>query len=106
MYYLDDGNIIFLVSCYIVPRQWKMIPSILQVDGILFKVHRYFFLRPLSIFSRVIPYIPSLGLRGGDSGLSDEKPITLLHVKGDEFAHFLWMLYNPCVSPLLFTLCM
>ena len=31
-------------------------------------------------------------------GMSDDNPIHLPQVESSEFAHFLWVFYNPCVS--------
>jgi hypothetical protein len=99
-YYLEDGNIIFLVSFYTFPKLRQIITGILQVDGILFNVHRYFFLQSRSVCTKKIPALPTLGLCVNDWGLSDENPIRLLGVTDDEFTHFLSMFYNPYVSPL------
>jgi len=73
-YYLEDGNITFLV------------------ENDLFRVHRYFFVRESVVFRDMLssPSEPQTGVEG----LSDDKPIVLPDVTSTDFASMLWMFYN------------
>ena len=75
-YYLDDGNIVFLV------------------EGELFRVHRYFFLRDSPIFRDMLS-IPVPASSSSPEGTSDDNPIVLDQVESKDFEHLLWMYYNP-----------
>jgi len=72
-YYLEDGNIIFLV------------------EKILFRVHRYFFTRESKVFRDMFS-MPSGTIV---EGLSDDKPIFLEGVKSVDFQRLLWLFYDP-----------
>ncbi|EIN04026.1 hypothetical protein PUNSTDRAFT_139067 [Punctularia strigosozonata HHB-11173 SS5] len=72
-YYIEDGNLVLLV------------------DGILFRIHRYFFKRDSEVF-RTMFSLPAPD--GHDvEGLSDDTPIRLEGTSADAFALFLWMYY-------------
>jgi len=74
-YYLEDGNIVFLV------------------EKILFRVHRYFFTRESKVFRDMFS-MPS-GTETIVEGLSDDKPIFLEGVKSVDFQRLLWLFYDP-----------
>ncbi|KAF8841713.1 hypothetical protein BDN67DRAFT_966792 [Paxillus ammoniavirescens] len=71
-YYIRDGDITFLA------------------EGILFRVHRYFFERESESFRN--SFAPSS--ENKDDEVSDTNPYKL-DVKSEDFAQFLWVWYNP-----------
>jgi len=75
-YYLDDGNIVFLV------------------EDILFRVHRFFLLRDSQVFRDMLS-IPVPPASSSPEGSSDDNPIVLLQVKSADFALLLGIYYNP-----------
>lgn len=62
----------------------------LLVHKVLFRVHRYFFERESSAFTRILAQT--------DQGSSDSTAIKLYNVTPVEFATFLWVFYNPKYS--------
>ena len=58
-YFFDDGNFTFLVHCLLCFAHPDVLTS-LQVDGMLYCVHRYFFSRDLIYFST---RLAKLGIR-------------------------------------------
>jgi hypothetical protein len=63
-----------------------------QVDGVLFCVHRYFFLRESSTFRDM--FTTTSSKCASLAGLSDDKPVVLENVESVDFARFLWFFYN------------
>ncbi|KAI5122320.1 hypothetical protein M0805_002487 [Coniferiporia weirii] len=66
-----------------------------DVENTLFRVHQYFLVRESPAF-RDLLYLSPSGYRS--LGASDENPIHLPQVTAIEFAHFLWVFYNPKYS--------
>ncbi|KDQ50879.1 hypothetical protein JAAARDRAFT_141165 [Jaapia argillacea MUCL 33604] len=77
-YYLNGGDIVFLVENY------------------LFRVHKYFFERESPVFRERL----ALATPAGQSarGQTDLNPFPLDDVSGLEFSRFLWVFYNPLYS--------
>ncbi|KAJ3514298.1 hypothetical protein NMY22_g14781 [Coprinellus aureogranulatus] len=78
-YYIPGGDLYFLV------------------DGIMFKVHSYFFKRESKIFlDNTTPPDPSTSEETKeDEGRSEDRAIRLLDVSVQDFEKFLWVFYNP-----------
>ncbi|KAI5122318.1 hypothetical protein M0805_002485 [Coniferiporia weirii] len=77
-YYIPSGDIVF------------------KVEDTLFRVHRYFFERDSPVFEDMLSLPQSSD--NALEGVSDENPIRLPQVTATEFAHFLWVFYNPKYS--------
>ncbi|KAG1767080.1 hypothetical protein EDD22DRAFT_876370 [Suillus occidentalis] len=69
-FYLEDGNITFLV------------------DNTLFCVHRFFFQRESQVFIRELSQAPR-------DGISDDNPFQVEGVTSVDFATLLWVWYSP-----------
>lgn len=65
-------------------------PAVDQVEGILFRVHRFFFERESEYFQRAFE---AAGPQG--DGHSDRAAFRLDGVKVSEFEKLLWVFYNP-----------
>ncbi|KAJ3529791.1 hypothetical protein NMY22_g8851 [Coprinellus aureogranulatus] len=67
------------------------------VDGMMFKVHSYFFKRESKIFlDNTTPPDPSTSEETKeDEGRSEDRAIRLLDVSVQDFEKFLWVFYNP-----------
>lgn len=79
-YYLDGGDIIFLVENY------------------LFRVHRYFFERESPVFRKQLADSAHAGAGHHRAGSSDTDPMVLHDVRTEDFSRFLWVFYNPYYS--------
>jgi len=77
-YYIDGGDIIFLVENY------------------LFRVHRYFFERESPVFRKQLAEAAHAG--HPRIGMSDTDPCVLHDVRTEDFSRFLWVFYNPVYS--------
>ncbi|KAK0454519.1 hypothetical protein EV421DRAFT_1757269 [Armillaria borealis] len=75
VYYLKGGDIYFLV------------------DECLFKVHRYFFERESSKFRQMFSGPTSPGKE--PEGSSPSSAFKLSNITAEDFAHFVWVFYNP-----------
>jgi len=75
-YYIDGGDIIFLV------------------ENVLFRVHSYFFERESPVFRK---QLAGYGTRERPGG-SDADPCVLEGVTVDDFSRFLWVFYNQLYS--------
>ncbi|KAI5122321.1 hypothetical protein M0805_002488 [Coniferiporia weirii] len=77
-YYIPDGDVV------------------LKVEKTPFRVHRYFLVRESPVFRDMLSLPPPSNKVL--EGASDGNPIHLPQVKATEFAHFLWVFYNPKYS--------
>lgn len=93
-YYIPSGDVVFLVSRALL-HVYAFTQTSSQVEDIIFRVHRYFFLRDSPVFRDMfsLPTPPEPGTNV--EGASDENPISLPQVTSKEFAHFLWLFYKP-----------
>ncbi|SJK97982.1 uncharacterized protein ARMOST_01238 [Armillaria ostoyae] len=78
VYYLNGGDVYFLVG------------------ECMFRVHRYFFERESSKFQQMFGGPTSLGVE--PEGSSPDTAFRLSDITADDFAHFLWIFYNPTPS--------
>jgi len=77
-YYIPSGDVVFMV------------------EDVLFRVHRYFFVRESPVFRDMLS-MPCP--KGSDpEGLSDHRPIHLPQVKQVDFGRFCWVFYDPKYS--------
>jgi hypothetical protein len=67
----------------------------LQVENILFRVHRYFFTRDSAFFRDKLPHPPPPG--EFTKGSSDGNPFVLEDTLRIDFERLLWVFYNPFV---------
>lgn len=72
-YYIEDGNIVFLV------------------EDVLFRVHRYHLRKHSPVFESMLT-LPQTGTTA--EGTSDENPIVLPQIKSSDFASLMWMIYD------------
>lgn len=98
-YYIPSGDVVFLVSKLICsPVCIVGVPirlMTLQVENILFRIHRYFLLRDSPVFRDMLSLPAPLDSGLEQEGTSDQHPILLPQVTSEDFAHFLWVFYNP-----------
>ncbi|KAI0261292.1 hypothetical protein BC834DRAFT_486177 [Gloeopeniophorella convolvens] len=67
-----------------------------RVEGYVFRVHRYFFLRESAHFRELLG---SSAFPGQDApGMTEANPVVLHDATSDGFACFLWVFYNPKYS--------
>lgn len=66
------------------------------MEDILFRVHRYFFVRESAFFRNKLPHPPPPG--EFTKGTSDSQPFVLEDTLHVDFERFLWVFYNPWVS--------
>jgi hypothetical protein len=90
-FYFEDGNITFLVR-YLRRNTYALLISRIQVDGILYRLHRYFFCRDSKIFVTRLSRLPAQ--EGSESSLP---VISLENVKSKDLDAFLSVLYPLCV---------
>lgn len=90
-FFFEDGNITFLVR-YLRRNTYALLISRIQVDGILYRVHRYFFCRDSKIFMTRLSRLPAQ--EGSESSLP---VISLENVKSKDLDAFLSVLYPLCV---------
>ncbi|KAG2159340.1 uncharacterized protein EDB93DRAFT_1115134 [Suillus bovinus] len=74
--------------------------SVFLVDGVLFRVHRFFLQRESDVFRTMFVCPPT---QDGPEGLSDDKPIVLPDVTVAEFEALLKFLYDGGTSPSPFS---
>lgn len=74
--------------------------SVFLVDGVLFRVHRFFLQRESDVFRTMFVCPPT---QDGPEGLSDDKPIVLPEVTVAEFEGLLKFLYDGGTSPSPFS---
>ncbi|KAG2347186.1 hypothetical protein BDR05DRAFT_877413 [Suillus weaverae] len=74
--------------------------SVFLVDGVLFRVHRFFLQRESDVFRTMFVCPPT---QDGPEGLSDDKPIVLPEVTVAEFEGLLKFLYDRGTSPSPFS---
>lgn len=89
-YYLEDGNIVFLVRAfnhYGVPT----LTWISQVERHLFCIHRYF-LKASPVFREMLA--PDSPISQNSEGDSDDNPIILEGVTSLDFERLLWVFYK------------
>jgi hypothetical protein len=70
---------------------------IIRVEDILFRVHRYFFIRDSEFFRKKLPHPQSPG-DSAKEGSSDSNPLVLDDALKVDFERFLWVFYNPKYS--------
>ncbi|PBK82775.1 hypothetical protein ARMGADRAFT_684840 [Armillaria gallica] len=78
VYYIKGGDVYFLVE------EW------------MFRVHSYFFERESSKFQQMFGGPTSLGVE--PEGSSPDTAFRLSDITAEDFAHFLWIFYNPMPS--------
>ncbi|KAG1888977.1 uncharacterized protein F5891DRAFT_947212 [Suillus fuscotomentosus] len=74
--------------------------SVFLVDGVLFRVHRFFLQRESDVFRTMFVCPPT---QDGPEGLTDDKPIVLPEVTVAEFEALLKFLYDGGISPSPFS---
>ncbi|KAF6750263.1 hypothetical protein DFP72DRAFT_818034 [Ephemerocybe angulata] len=86
-YYLVGGDLFVLVSRT-------------SIDGVMFKIHSYFFKRESrNFFDDAPPPTPSSSApEVDDRGTCEDRAIHILDVTVQEFEQFLWVFYNPLYS--------
>jgi len=97
-YYLDDGSVVFQASLLFLIWHPLCSNDSLQVEQVLFKVHRYFFVTHSVIFASMFTMPPGEG--NSVEGLSDEMPILLPGVSVRDFERFLGVFYPADFSEL------
>ena len=89
-FFFEDGNITFLVRLPSRRNTCALLISRVQVDGILYRVHRYFFCRDSKVFMTRLSRLPA------QEG-SSPPIISLENVKSKDLDAFLSVLYPLCV---------
>jgi hypothetical protein len=93
-FFFDDGNITFLVSPSVpILVSINLDEQSKQVEGILYRVHQYFFCRDSSEFKDRISRLPTQQLEESAS----PPIIPIDDVKSVDFDAFLSILYPQCV---------
>jgi len=64
-----------------------------QVDDTFFRVHSYFFVRESRKFRDELTVLPETGKQR--KGSSESNAIHIRDASPEEFANFLWVIYNP-----------
>jgi hypothetical protein len=90
-YYLEDGNITFLVSYVQQSRRGLTGANFLQVENDLFCIHRHFFIWESEVFRNILSIPARPDVKEGDS---DDKPIVLKGIKSIDFGCLMWMWYD------------
>ena len=97
-FYLEDGNVIFLVRyshMFSAPKgPSSSSKPYLKVEKTLFKIHRYFLQRDSPIFQDMFALPPPSDSDGGAEGMSDERPIQLEGTLSLDFERFLTIFYS------------
>jgi hypothetical protein len=92
-YYITGADLIVRVRGSLIEIASLSETESLQVEDMLFRIHRFFFIRDSAFFRNKLPHSPS----PGDSfkGSSDNNPLVLDDALKVEFERFLWVFYNP-----------
>ena len=91
-YYINGADLSFLVS-FSFKYIYFLLKYSIQVENVLFRVHRYFFERESGYFVKQLATPASPGKE--PKGTQDTSAIPLDNVTVEEFAIFLWVFYNP-----------
>lgn len=97
-YYIPSADAAFLVSrLQALLRSAKKLrdASATQTGSVLFRVHRYFFIRESPIFQEM--FRSRYSDLESPKRILDSEPIVLEDVGVQDFECFLWVIYNPYV---------